>query len=194
MRVTSILSSGVLVCVVLLLTACFAPQIYIQPPKTYTLTALKEPQPVVVSLTYQIDGKRQPNKEPHLTQWFAANLEATGVFKVVDDFTTHKNTGEIKIVVNDVTSGVGGAFLVGLTWGIAGNKTTDDMQVNFSYENANGLPLVENYGDPVFSFQGNATVPAGLMSEPDGQHAVTQVLRDDINRFALQWEQANRLD
>jgi len=194
MHFKSLLTFTVLMAITLILGGCFAPQTYIKPPTAYAPTALKTPQPVVVTLIYEVNGRREQDKEVALGQWFANSLEATGVFKPVSSYTTEKNTGEIDIAVNDVTSGVGGAFLVGLTWGVAGNKATDDMQVSFSYKNPYGLPLVQKYGDPVFSFQGNATVPAGLMSEPDGQHAITQILRDDVNHFAQQWEQSNRLD
>ena len=180
-----------------LLTGCVAMKSYVDPQyrsATYmNLAPAKEPKPVVVDVSFQMNGKEDKRLRQLARSRVTKVLRGSRLFYEPD--TQNIQAGKLNIVINNVGNigaAVGKGIATGLTLGLVGSEVVDGYEMRAVYTPAEGSPLTKNYKHAIHSIVGLHSAPAGM--EPVAiQVAFEQVVEDMLLNFLRDLQRENAL-
>jgi hypothetical protein len=185
----SLLRSGILVLgLAVICTGCTASKAYIDPKfrdaDYLSIKASDSPRPVLVTATFQTNGK--PNKQLHtlVRKKVTKVLAATRVFTEPANAQTNQ-AGRLEITVNNVANiggAVGKGVGTGLTLGLAGSEVVDGYEMTAIYTPTGGSPVTKTYKHAIHTTIGVHSAPEGMEPVPSAD-AFDQVVEDMLLNF-----------
>lgn len=148
---------------------CISPKSYVDPQfQGATLADIKpcdHPHPVVVDVSFQLNGTVTPEAEHYVDNWIMEVLRDTKVFASVSQ-NQQTNASHLKIVVNQIVdNGIaanGKVLGTVFTFGAAGNAIIDNYEMTTVYTSASGGPITKTYKHALYSTIGSHPGQPGL--------------------------------
>ena len=146
------------------LTGCLTPKSYLDPQyPQLSVASIAQPAqaiPVKVSVNFQAQGKDVPTANAELKAIVERSLRSTAVFSPTESISTPSlyvninNTGDQQQAKNQ-------GLATGLTFGAVGSKITDYYDINFKYNDAQGVAHDASFKHAIITTIGNAKGPEG---------------------------------
>jgi len=166
----------------LVTTGCFSPKAYVDPQfrraKFEDIKPSDNSKPVVVKVSYQVNGKAKPRVDDYVRIRVMKVLREA---KVRAEYKNQQTAGpHLAIVVNNLAdvgdAGTKGAA-TGLTFGLAGCEVVDNYEMTAVYTPADGPPITKKYKHALHSTIGAHSAPVGMEPVPR-ELAFDQIMED----------------
>ena len=147
---------------------CLSTSTYVDPKVRKTdygnLRRPASPIPVVLNVTYQVNGADNSSGKEAVRKRVVAALTRSGVFAPTVS-TDKPGTERLDVVLNDIANmgqAIGSGALSGFTFGLVGTSTSDHYVMTVRYRAADGREIRREYQHELLATTGNKQPPPGF--------------------------------
>lgn len=168
------------------LSACIAPQTYVDPQyhrASYeTIHRLAKPISVKLDTQFQRNGQPLPAADGELRSQVERTLRASGVFIPTADPNAPAIINVVANNIADLAAARGRGFVTGLTFGGAGSMFDDNYEFTFTFHDAANHERKMTYQHAIHTAIGRTERPAGLTPTTTAD-AFGRVVEDVVLNF-----------